>query len=220
MAKAILRKGAEVTDAPPDAGPGSGREFREAITRLVTDAPERATLLPTLAATWLDTPIGPMLAIAGENDLHLLEFAERIALPREIERLRAKAGPIAFRASPMLARVEAALAAYFGGMPFPADLPLKGLGSAFEREVWGELGRIPAGQTRSYGEVAQRLGQPAAVRAVARANGANPIALLVPCHRVIGADGALTGYGGKLWRKTWLLKHEREMAARETVAKP
>lgn len=81
-------------------------------------------------------------------------------------------------------------------------------GTAFQREVWSALRRIPAGSTISYGELAARIGRPRAVRAVGLANGANPVPLIVPCHRVIGANGALTGYGGGVWRKRWLLEHE------------
>ncbi|KAF1006282.1 MAG: Methylated-DNA--protein-cysteine methyltransferase [Luteibacter sp.] len=86
-------------------------------------------------------------------------------------------------------------------------------GSPFTRSVWDELMTIPPGTTRSYSAIAASAGRPTAVRAVARANGANQIAIVIPCHRVIGADGSLTGYGGGLWRKEWLLRHERKFAA-------
>ena len=85
-------------------------------------------------------------------------------------------------------------------------------GSPFTSRVWDALVEIPCGETRSYGQIAERIGQPSAVRAVARANGANQVAILVPCHRVIGADGTLVGYGGKLWRKKWLLDHEQRLS--------
>lgn len=90
------------------------------------------------------------------------------------------------------------------------ETPLVLHGSPFSRDVWQELLRIPAGQTRSYSDVARAIGRPDAVRAVARANGANQIALVIPCHRVLGADGALTGYGGGLWRKQRLIEVERQ----------
>jgi len=90
------------------------------------------------------------------------------------------------------------------------ETPLVLHGSPFSRDVWQELLRIPAGQTRSYSDVARAIGRPDAVRAVARANGANQIALVIPCHRVLGADGALTGYGGGLWRKQRLIQVERQ----------
>jgi AraC family transcriptional regulator, regulatory protein of adaptative response / methylated-DNA-[protein]-cysteine methyltransferase len=93
-------------------------------------------------------------------------------------------------------------------------VPVAQAGSPFEAAAWAALRRIPAGETRSYGDLARALGRPTAARAVARANGANQVALVVPCHRVIGADGSLTGYGGKLWRKQWLLEHEHRASAR------
>jgi methylated-DNA-[protein]-cysteine S-methyltransferase len=102
----------------------------------------------------------------------------------------------------------AQLTAYFAGDLREFDLPLEAPGSDFQRRVWRELRQIPFGRSISYGELARRIGQPAASRAVGRANGQNPISIIVPCHRVIGADGTLTGYGGGLDRKRWLLDHE------------
>jgi methylated-DNA-[protein]-cysteine S-methyltransferase len=106
------------------------------------------------------------------------------------------------------------LQAYFDGELVDFDLPLAPGGTAFQRRVWDELCRIPFGDTISYAELARRLGQPTATRAVGAANGRNPIAVIVPCHRVIGADGTLTGYGGGLDRKQWLLRHEAAVLAR------
>jgi AraC family transcriptional regulator of adaptative response/methylated-DNA-[protein]-cysteine methyltransferase len=92
------------------------------------------------------------------------------------------------------------------------SIPVVQRGTAFEATVWSALQQVPPGETRSYGELARSLGRPEAARAVARANGTNQVAIIVPCHRIIGADGSLTGYGGKLWRKQWLLEHERRAA--------
>ncbi|MCB1636104.1 MAG: methylated-DNA--[protein]-cysteine S-methyltransferase, partial [Xanthomonadales bacterium] len=92
-------------------------------------------------------------------------------------------------------------------------LPVRTAGTAFQREVWSALRQIPRGETRSYAQLATTIGRPSAVRAVAAANGANPISLIVPCHRVIGSDGSLTGYAGGLARKGWLLRHEAATAA-------
>jgi methylated-DNA-[protein]-cysteine S-methyltransferase len=108
------------------------------------------------------------------------------------------------------------LEAYFAGELTTFDMPLKLSGTHFQLRVWSELQRIPYGETISYGELARRLGNPAAVRAVGLANGRNPITIVVPCHRVIGADGSLTGYGGGLERKAWLLDHEAIHQGRET----
>ncbi|MXQ10286.1 bifunctional transcriptional activator/DNA repair enzyme AdaA [Microvirga makkahensis] len=207
-----LRQGGSVMDAQLDAGYESGSGFREAITKLVGDAPARATGQPILTARWLDTPIGAMLAIADGTGVHLLEFADRTALPTEIARLRTRVGAICFGDSSILEKLSFQVERYFSGRSSSLDVPVVQRGSVFEASVWDALRRIPVGDTRSYGEIARLIGRPDAPRAVARANGANQVAVIVPCHRVIGADGSLTGYGGKLWRKKWLLEHERRMA--------
>ena len=163
-------------------------------------------------ATWIESPLGPLLAVADDQALRLLEFPERAALTAEFRRLRAALGPVREGASPMLARAVAAVEGYFRDPATPLDLPLAPLGADFQRTVWAALREIPPGATCSYGEVAARIGRPTAARAVAAANGANPIAVLIPCHRVIGADGRLTGYGGGLWRKRALLAHEAPLA--------
>lgn len=212
-----LQQGGSVMDAQLDAGYESGSGFRDAITRLVGDAPARTAGQPILTAQWLDTPIGAMLAIVDDRGVHLLEFAERAALPGEIKRLRSRVGAICFGNHPMLDELGRQLERYFSGLSSDFDVPVVQRGSAFEARVWSALRQIPSGSTRSYGEIARLIGRPDAPRAVARANGANQVAIIVPCHRVIGADGALTGYGGKIWRKQWLLEHERRMAV-ETVA--
>jgi len=111
-------------------------------------------------------------------------------------------------ASPILARTRQQLEEYFAGSRTTFDLPLEAVGSPFEQRVWDELRRIPFGTTVSYGDLARRVGDPAASRAVGLANARNPIPIIVPCHRVIGVRGDLTGYGGGLDRKLWLLEHE------------
>ncbi|SCY66413.1 bifunctional transcriptional activator/DNA repair enzyme AdaA [Microvirga guangxiensis] len=212
LAVSRLQQGGSVMDAQLDSGYESGSGFREAITKLVGDAPARATGRPILTAQWLDTPIGAMLAIVSNEGVHLLEFADRTALPTEIKRLTTHVGPICFGSHAMLDELARQVARYFDGQSPGFDVPVVQRGSAFEVSVWKALRQIPAGSTRSYGEIARFIERPDAPRAVARANGANQVAIIIPCHRVIGADGSLTGYGGKLWRKKWLLEHERRMA--------
>jgi methylated-DNA-[protein]-cysteine S-methyltransferase len=107
------------------------------------------------------------------------------------------------------------LQAYFAGKRHEFDLPLRMEGTEFQQRVWQELRRIPFGETRSYGQLAKRLNNPNGSRAVGLANGRNPIAIIVPCHRVIGADGSLTGFGGGIDRKEWLLSHEGHPGTRE-----
>ncbi|MBD2746535.1 bifunctional transcriptional activator/DNA repair protein Ada [Microvirga sp. BT688] len=212
LAVGTLQQGGSVMDAQLDAGYESGSGFREAISRLIGDAPARMTAHQILTAQWLDTPIGAMLAVVDDAGVHLLEFAERKALPNEIKRLRERVGPIRFGHHPMLDRLAGEIEQYFSGQLTAFTVPVVQKGTAFEANVWNALQQIPVGQTRSYGALAHAMERPNAVRAVARANGANQVAIIVPCHRVIGADGSMTGYGGKIWRKQWLLNHEQRMA--------
>jgi O-6-methylguanine DNA methyltransferase len=121
----------------------------------------------------------------------------------------ASAPSLAPSGHPVLTQARKQLAEYFAGKRTDFDLPLSATGTEFQESVWRALQEIPYGRTVSYGKIATRIGRPAAVRAVGAANGANPIAIVIPCHRVIGADGSLTGYGGGEPRKKWLLDHER-----------
>ena len=115
---------------------------------------------------------------------------------------------------PALAAARRQLDAYFAGRLTAFDLPLRLKGTPFQQRVWSRLQTIPFGRTTSYGALAAALGQPTAMRAVGLANGRNPVSIIVPCHRVIGADGSLTGYGGGIERKRWLLAHEQAVAAK------
>jgi len=166
---------------------------------------------PPLVATRLETPVGEMIAVADERALHLLEFHDRTALAGEMRRIERRLGPVADGTTAVLDAVARELAEYFAGERTAFTLPIAQRGTPFTSAVWAALCEIPCGETRSYGQLAADLGRPSAVRAVARANGANQVAILVPCHRVIGADGSLVGYGGKLWRKRWLLEHEQRL---------
>jgi AraC family transcriptional regulator of adaptative response/methylated-DNA-[protein]-cysteine methyltransferase len=208
-----LSGGESVIEAQLDAGYGSGSGFRAAITRLFGTAPVALRGQALLKADFLETPIGTMVAIADDHALHLLEFTDRPALSSEITRLQAcqKQG-VMLGKTRIIEETRDEIARYFDGQGTGFTVRLAGHGSAFERAVWQALRLIPAGETRSYSRLAADLGRESAIRAVARANGANQIAIIIPCHRVIGADGSLTGYGGGLWRKRWLLEHERRMA--------
>lgn len=164
----------------------------------------------------IETPLGPMLAAASDVGLCLLEFAEPERLARQLKRLEAMLDEAPVDADhPLFARLEQQLAAYFAGELKAFDLPLDLLGSDFQRQAWTALTEIPYGETRSYQQQAEAIGRPASVRAVARANGDNRIGILVPCHRVIGKDGSLTGYGGGLWRKQKLLALEGALSQAE-----
>ena len=171
----------------------------------------------------LSTPLGDMLALASDEGLCALEFTTvhganrgRERLSRLNARLERWFPPhdIVDRETPTIARTRAWLTAYFDGTSADINgLPLDMRGAPFERRVWVALQAIPPGQTTSYGAIAHALGSAGASRAVGAANGANPVSLIVPCHRVIGSTGSLTGYGGGLDRKTWLIDHERRWRA-------
>ncbi|MDO1581622.1 bifunctional transcriptional activator/DNA repair enzyme AdaA [Rhizobium oryzicola] len=205
-----LEAGSPVIEAQLDAGFDSGSGFRNAINQLIGTSPMGVKNQSLLKADWLDTPIGPMLAVTCGNALHLLEFADRPALPAGLKRLQARLrSGIPMGRTSVTEQLQAELAAYFKGTLSAFSIRIGDHGTPFERSVWSRLQEIPAGTSQSYSAIAQDLQRPTAVRAVARANGANQIAIIIPCHRVIGADGSLTGYGGGLWRKQWLLRHEQ-----------
>ena len=210
LAMKQIRSGERVIEAQLSSGYESGSGFRDAFSRIMGTAPSKSGEGRVLKASWLDTPLGPMLAIADEEALYLLEFVDRRGLEREIERLRKnmKAAIIPGHAKP-IQQVEQELSQYFEGGLIEFKTPLFLIGSPFQKSVWEELKRIPLGESRSYLEIAEAIGKPAAFRAVAQANGANQFAIIIPCHRVINSDGELGGYGGGLARKKWLLGHEK-----------
>ncbi|HVP87233.1 MAG TPA: trifunctional transcriptional activator/DNA repair protein Ada/methylated-DNA--[protein]-cysteine S-methyltransferase [Casimicrobiaceae bacterium] len=213
LALAGVRKGTSMLDLQLDQGFESGSGFRAAFKGLLGTAPSRAANVDCLYARWLETPLGPMLALADEQGLALLEFVDRRGLERELQTLQRKLKrAILPGENRHLAQIERELEAYFAGRALRFETPIVLSGSPFQRAVWNALIAIPPGTTRSYAEIAAAIGEAKAVRAVGRANGDNKLCLIVPCHRVIGADGTLTGYGGGLWRKQWLLDHERTLA--------
>ena len=161
------------------------------------------------------TPLGPMVAGVAVSGLALLEFTDRPMLETQLKvverRFKARLEP---GQTALHSRLQGELDAYFGDEAGQAGftIPLARPGTPFQERVWDALTRIPAGITTSYAALAAQIGQPSAVRAVARANGMNRLALLVPCHRVIASDGSLSGYGGGTWRKAALLERERRVA--------
>jgi AraC family transcriptional regulator, regulatory protein of adaptative response / methylated-DNA-[protein]-cysteine methyltransferase len=158
------------------------------------------------------TPLGSMVAVADEAAIYLLEFENRVALTGELRRLEQEYGSSHFGNNNVLEMLVSQLDDYFAGKSAYFKIPTIQHGTNFEEAVWDALKQIPPGRTRSYGEIAKELGQPENSREVGRANGSNKISIVVPCHRVIGANGSLVGYGGGLWRKKWLLDHERRYA--------
>ena len=172
----------------------------------------RSVIDGKLVRTKTHTPLGSMIAVADNAALYLLEFENRVALRGELRHLERNHGLIDSRSNAVLEMLIAHLDDYFAGEYAAFQIPTVQHGTPFEEAVWQALKQIPPGQTRSYGDIAEMIGQPEKSREVGQANGANRISLVVPCHRVIGADGSLVGYGGGLWRKKWLLDHERRYA--------
>lgn len=166
-----------------------------------------------VVVTRLSTPLGPMLAGASRAGVCLLEFMDRRMLETQLRRLNRYFGPgLDAGASEYFGVLNAQLEEYFAGARMTFSVPLDVPGTPFQNRAWEALMTIPYGETRSYQDQAAAIGQPTAVRAVARANGDNRVSIVIPCHRVIGKDGSLTGYGGKLWRKRKLLDLEAEVA--------
>jgi len=156
--------------------------------------------------TTIESPIGALMLVGDDVKLRGLHFVEG--------RRRREPEPGWVHDPAPLAYAERQIAEYFAGSRRVFDLPLETGGTPFQRAVWSALEQISYGETISYGMLAERIGNPRAVRAVGLANGSNPIALVIPCHRVIGANGSLVGYGGGLDRKTYLIDFERRMASR------
>ncbi|EBA04500.1 ada regulatory protein / o-6-methylguanine-dna-alkyltransferase [Rhodobacterales bacterium HTCC2150] len=210
----VLADGGRVIDAQLTAGFSSDSAFRSAFAKLM-GVPPSAFLGEDalLRADWLDTPLGAMIIVADKRSVHLLEFADRKGLPRELGKLMTYAkcsiGIGRFEPTDQMA---SELSDFFAGKSAEFKTRLTMHGSEFTRSVWTALCDIPAGATISYGQLAKNINHPTASRAVARANGANQIAIVIPCHRVIGADGTLTGYGGGLWRKQKLIELENSYA--------
>ncbi|MFT6426617.1 MAG: AraC family transcriptional regulator of adaptative response [Celeribacter sp.] len=217
----IYNDGGKVIDAQLEAGFSSPSAFRASVNRLLGAALGTLSKTPLLCIHWIDTPLGPMIAVADKSTLHLLEFMDRKALPTEMKKLNAGAnGALGFGRTAIHDLLALQLADYFDGISAHFTVPLHYHGSGFTGRVWDALRHIPAGHTISYGALAKIIDKPTASRAVAKANGANQIAILIPCHRVIGADGSLTGYGGGLWRKQKLIEIEARYAKSARTGQP
>ncbi len=211
LAMKQIRKGEAVIEAQLEAGYESSSGFRDAFSRIMGAAPTKLGHHPILKASWLDTKLGPMIAIGDEEALYLLEFVDRRGLEREVERLRQRTkSAILPGITEPIRSIEAELSEYFEGKLQVFKTSLFFLGSPFQKRVWEELKNIPYGETRSYAQLAVTIGKPSAFRAVANANGANQFAIVIPCHRVINSNGDLGGYGGGLPRKKWLINHEKQ----------
>lgn len=207
---ARLREGEDLGMAAFDAGYESESGFREAFGKHFGRPPGSARDSDCATAAWLRTPLGPMIAAATSRGVCLLEFTDRRMLETQLGILQRRVGlPLVPGDSALIRQLKSELAEYFAGRRRSFEVPLQADGSPFQERVWQQLRQIPYGETRSYEEVAKRVGSPGAVRAVGQANGMNRIAIVLPCHRVVNKSGKLGGYGGGLWRKQRLLALEQ-----------
>jgi len=204
-----IRQGSSVISAAFDHGYDSLSGFNEAFRSILGTSPRTAKGSTVVHIVRITTPLGPMLAAATDEALCLLEFADRRMLELQFRRVRKHFDAFFIPSSnSILDHATRELDEYFAGKRQQFTVPLAVPGSSFQQAVWEQLQQISYGVTKSYREIAVQLRAPKSVRAVARANGDNRIAVIIPCHRVIGSDGDLTGYGGGLWRKRRLLEIE------------
>ena len=205
-----IRKGARLDDVALGHGFESHSGFREAFTKTFGTPPGKARSSESILFTWIESPLGAMLAGATSTALVLLEFTDRRMLASQIETLyRLFKRAIVPGENAILRQLRQELAEYFDRKRRRFTVPIDFPGSEFQREVWQALLKIPYGSTVSYEELARSIGRTNAQRAVGHSNGLNRLAIVVPCHRVVNKGGKLGGYGGGIWRKQALLELER-----------
>lgn len=181
------------------------------------EAEEVALTSGQLTLAHVPSPLGTLLLVTdgGAGQLRALDFEDHTPRLRRLLQRQVRGDVTELPSRPAPASIEGSLRAYFAGeLDALVTVVLAAFGTPFQKRVWRELRAIPSGSTTTYGDVARAIGQPTASRAVGLANGSNPVALVIPCHRVIGASGSLTGYGGGLDRKRWLLAHEERWRPR------
>lgn len=211
-----LKGGRSATETAFDSGYDSLSGFGYICKKLTGTAP--SAVQNVILIHRFTTPIGPMFVCATESGVCLLEFVDRRMLETEFKDLqRLLRARIIAGENAHTRQAETEIGEYFAGSRRHFDVALDAPGTPFQRAVWQTLQTVPYGATDHYQALAETLGKPAAVRAVAGANGANRIAIIIPCHRIIGKDGALTGYGGGIARKAWLLEHEKKQAQSDTA---
>ncbi|AFY86022.1 methylated-DNA/protein-cysteinemethyltransferase [Chroococcidiopsis thermalis PCC 7203] len=215
-----IRAGATLDDVVFANQYESHSGFREAFSKVFGVPPGQSQTSDFVATQILETPLGALLVGAVERGICAIAYTDKQMLEHNYATIRKHFGyPILPVTNHHIEHLRDELACYFAGKLTEFTTPLVPQGTAFQEKVWSELQRIPYGTTISYDELARRIGQPTAVRAVARANGMNRIDILIPCHRVIGKDGQLTGYNGGIWRKRLLLELERtgKLPSHETI---
>ena len=206
-----LQGGNKITESAFESGYESLSGFNYMFKKVIGSSPKESRDKNIILMTRFTTPIGPMYACAVDDGVCMLEFTDRRMLETELEDIQKRLNArIITGENEHLVQLKKELAEYFDGRRKEFTVPLNAPGTLFQQAVWKELRNIPYGSTRSYQEQAAALNNPRAVRAVASANGMNRISIVIPCHRVIGKNGHLTGYGGGLERKKWLLDHEQK----------
>ena len=204
-----IQNGQSVTSAAFDSGYESLSGFGESFKSVIGVSPSESKGMEIINITRFETPLGPMFVCATVDGVCLLEFTDRRMLETELKTLtKILNASIVHGENKHFENLIQQMDEYFKGERKEFSIPLFTPGSEFQKSVWKELQTIPYGITRSYKQQAIALNNPGAVRAVANANGMNRISIIIPCHRVIGDDGHLTGYGGGIWRKKWLLDME------------
>ena len=212
-----VKRGSRVGPAAFDAGYDSLSGFQDAFIQYFGSSPTALTDASVVHVDRITTPLGPMLVGATDEALCLLEFVDRRALPTQVARIRKGFSAVFVRDRNEVVDLTAAqVEAYFAGELEAFTVPTVAPGTDFQRVVWAAVANISYGETRSYSELAHGIGRPSAVRAVGSANGMNALAIIVPCHRVVGADGKLVGYGGGVWRKQRLLDMECSVTSSRT----
>ena len=200
-----------VTDVAYNSGYDSLSGFNSMFKNVIGSSPQNSKNKRVINITRIETDFGVMLAAASDKGICMFEFADYKLIDLELKQLKEN-----FKAAlvqgdnPHFDRLRKQLDQYFKGERKVFDIPLDLVGTEFQKQVWLSLLQIPYGCTTSYAKQAELIGKPSSVRAVANANGKNKISIILPCHRVIGADGKLTGYGGGIWRKKKLLEFEKE----------
>lgn len=210
-----IKYGEDVTNVAYSNGFESLSGFNESFRNITGVTPTKTKEKKLVTITRMTTPLGPMIAGATDEGICLFDFAERRMMESIMKRIEHNLGAALIPGEhPHFKTLDKQMQEYFNGTRQEFDLRLHLVGTAFQQQVWKGLQQIPYGTTKSYKQQSIFLGNEKAIRAVARANGENGIAIIIPCHRVIGENGHLTGYGGGLWRKQWLLEHEIKHSGR------
>ncbi len=211
LAIGSIKQGDNITQTAFEIGFESLSGFRDAFKKITGTTPAESKNVEVVYLNRILTPLGPMLAGAINNKICLLEFVDRKMLETQLKRITKYFNCTFLPGSvPVIEKLQEEMNAYFEGRLKTFSVPVSYPGTEFQKRVWNVLLDLPYGETRSYEKQAELIGNPTAVRAVASANGNNRISILIPCHRVVGKNGELCGYGGGLWRKKYLLDLEKK----------